>query len=214
MGDAIQPSHPLLSPSPPAHNPSQHQGLHITIYKIDSQWEFAVCIAVWLRKLKGFPCASAGKESTCNEGDLGSVPGLGRSPAEGKGYPLQYSGLENSVDYIVHGIAKSRTRLRDFHFQETQTGALYQPRRVRWGGRWEGISKGRGYMCTYGWFMLRFDGKQQNSVKQLFFNKKIKKYIMLKIIKDCNFKALSQKQESYICSWIKILLNNQNDFES
>ena len=62
--------------------------------------------------------------------------------------------------------------------------------------------------------MLRFDGKQQNSVKQLFFNKKIKKYIMLKIIKDCNFKALSQKQESYICSWIKILLNNQNDFES
>ena len=45
-----------------------------------------------------FPCGSAGKESTCNAGDLGSIPGLGRSPGEGKGYPLQYSGLENSMD--------------------------------------------------------------------------------------------------------------------
>ena len=45
----------------------------------------------------GFPGASAGKESACNAGDLGSVPGLGRSPGEGKGYPLQYSGLENSM---------------------------------------------------------------------------------------------------------------------
>ena len=55
----------------------------------------------------GFPCGSAGKESTCNAGDLGSVPGLGRSPGEGKGYPLQYSGLENSMDCIVHGVAES-----------------------------------------------------------------------------------------------------------
>ena len=58
--------------------------------------------------------------------------------------------------------------------QETQTGALYQPRGVGWGGRWEGGSKGRGYMYTYGWFMLKFDRKQQNSVKQSSFNKKIK----------------------------------------
>ena len=56
--------------------------------------------------------------------------------------------------------------------QETQTGALYQPRGVAWGERWEGGSKGRGYMYTYGWFMSRFDRKQQNSVKQLSFNKK------------------------------------------
>ena len=56
--------------------------------------------------------------------------------------------------------------------QETQTGALYQPRGVGWGGRPEGSSKGRGYMCTYGWFMLGFDRKQQNSVKWLLFNKK------------------------------------------
>ena len=49
---------------------------------------------------QGFPCVSAGKVSTCNVGDLGSIPGLGRSPGEGEGYPLQYSGLENSMDYI------------------------------------------------------------------------------------------------------------------
>ena len=64
----------------------------------------------------GLPCGSAGKESTCNAGDLGWIPGLGRSPSEGKGYPLQYSGLENSVDCIVHGVAKSQTRLNNFHY--------------------------------------------------------------------------------------------------
>ena len=53
----------------------------------------------------GFPCGSAGKESACNAGDLGSIPGLERSPWEGKGYPLQYSVLENSMDCIVHGVA-------------------------------------------------------------------------------------------------------------
>ena len=47
----------------------------------------------------GFPCASVGKESACSAGDLGSVPGLGRFPGEGKGYLLQYSGLENAMDY-------------------------------------------------------------------------------------------------------------------
>ena len=49
----------------------------------------------------GFPCGSAGKESACNAGDLGSIPGLGGSPGEGKGYQLQYSGLENSMDCIA-----------------------------------------------------------------------------------------------------------------
>ena len=63
-----------------------------------------------------FPCGSAGKESTLIAGDLGLIPGLGRSPGEGKGYPLQYSGLENSMDCIVHGVAKSWTQLSDFHF--------------------------------------------------------------------------------------------------
>ena len=57
----------------------------------------------------GFPCGSAGKEFACNARDLGSIPGLGRSPEEGNSYSLQYSGLENSMDCIVHGVSKSRT---------------------------------------------------------------------------------------------------------
>ena len=77
----------------------------------------------WIRKIHwrrerlptpvflGFPCGSAGKESSCNVGDLGSIPGWGRSPGEEKGYPLQCSGLENSMDYIVQGVAKSWTQL-------------------------------------------------------------------------------------------------------
>ena len=65
--------------------------------------------------LRGFPDSSVGKEFACNAGDPGSIPGLGRSPGEGQGYPLQCSGLENSMDCIVHGVVKSQTRLRDFH---------------------------------------------------------------------------------------------------
>ena len=64
----------------------------------------------------GLPSGSAGKESPCNVRDLGSIPGLGRSPGEGKCYPLQYSDLENSMDCIVRGVAKSRTRLSDLPF--------------------------------------------------------------------------------------------------
>ena len=81
--------------------------------------------------------------------------------------------------------------------QETQTGALYQPRGVGWGGRWEGSSKGRGYMYTCGWFTLRFDRKKkkQNSVKQLSFNKKIKQ----------NFFKNLKKEESSKLSAITLL---------
>ena len=64
----------------------------------------------------GFPGDSAGRESACNAGNLGSIPGLGRSPGEGKGSPLQYSGLENPMDYIVYGVTKSQTQLSNFHF--------------------------------------------------------------------------------------------------
>ena len=68
----------------------------------------------------GFPGGSDGKESACNAGDLGLSPGLGRSPGEGNGYPLQYSGLENSTDggawqATVHGVAESQTWLRNFY---------------------------------------------------------------------------------------------------
>ena len=67
---------------------------------------------------QGFPGGSAGKESTCNAGDLHSTPGLGRSPGEGNSYLLQFSGLENSMGCVVHGVTKSRTQLRDvpFHY--------------------------------------------------------------------------------------------------
>ena len=64
----------------------------------------------------GFSCSSAGKESARSAGDLGLIPGLGRSPGEGKGYPFQYSGLENSMDCTVYGVTKRRTQLRKFHF--------------------------------------------------------------------------------------------------
>ena len=68
--------------------------------------------------LVGFPNSSPGKESACNVGDLGSITGLGRSPREGNGYPLQYPGWENSMDCTVHG-SQSRTWLSDFHFTST-----------------------------------------------------------------------------------------------
>ena len=84
----------------------------------------------------GFPCVSAGKESACNVRDLGSIPGLGRFPGEGKGHPLQYSGLENSKDYIVHGVAKSQTRLSDFHFLlKIYTNKKWEDHKKR-GGEW------------------------------------------------------------------------------
>ena len=62
------------------------------------------------------PCGSTGKESAYNVGELGLIPELGRSPGERKGYPLQYSGLENSMDCIAQGVTKCRTQLSDFHF--------------------------------------------------------------------------------------------------
>ena len=139
VSDTIQWSHPLLSPSPPAFNLSQHRGFSLTIWRFTSGSQstgasasasvlpvnIQDCFPLGLTGLipllsKGlskvfpnttvqkhqffstqpscFPCDSVGKESTCNVGDLGSIPGLGRSPGEGKGYPLQYSDLENSMD--------------------------------------------------------------------------------------------------------------------
>ena len=82
------------------------------------------CLGLCFKGLLGFPCGSAGKESACNAGDLGSIPGLGRSLGEGKGYPLQYSGLENFMDCIFHGVTKSRTRLSDFHLHFFLQGTM------------------------------------------------------------------------------------------
>ena len=92
VGDAIQASYPLLSPSPPVFNLSQHQGLFLS--------------------------SSNGKESACNAGDMGLIPGSGGSHDEGNGYLLQYSCLENFMDRgawwaAVHGVTKSQTRLSE-----------------------------------------------------------------------------------------------------
>ena len=78
-----------------------------------SSFEKTRCICLGPHDL-GFPCGSAGKESTCNTGDLGPIRGLRRYP--GEGYPLQYSSLENPMDCIVYGVAKSWTQLSDTHF--------------------------------------------------------------------------------------------------
>ena len=75
----------------------------------------------------GFPYGSASKECACSTGDLGSSLGLGRSPGEGKGYPLQYSGLENSMYCIVHEVAKSQTQLSDFHVHTQIHTNIYNP---------------------------------------------------------------------------------------
>ena len=77
---------------------------HATVHEVTKSW-------TQLSNDSG----SDGKESACSAGDLGSIPGLGRTPGGGNGYPLQCSGLENSMDCIVHGVAKSQTQLSDFH---------------------------------------------------------------------------------------------------
>ena len=65
----------------------------------------------------GFPVVPAGKESACNMADLGSIPGLGRSPGEGNVYPLLYYSLENSMDCVAHGVTMNQTGLRNFQFE-------------------------------------------------------------------------------------------------
>ena len=85
----------------------------------------ALLLGMWDLPGSGFPGGSAGKESACKAGDLGSTPGLGRSPGEGKGYPLRYSGLENSLGCVVRGVAKSWTGLSDFRFTPALAGDFF-----------------------------------------------------------------------------------------
>ena len=80
----------------------------------------------------GLPGGSAGKGSVCNVGDLGSIAGLGRFLGEENSYLLQYTGLENSIDCIVRGVAKSQTRLSDFPFTSLHlTGSFIFPNTAR-----------------------------------------------------------------------------------
>ena len=75
----------------------------------------------------GFPDGSDGKESACSEGDLGLSPRLGRSSGEGNSYPFQYSGLENAMDYTVHGVAKSQTERLSLSLMSEETEANRTP---------------------------------------------------------------------------------------
>ena len=99
-------------------------------------WRAAVYgVAQSLTRLKRLSSSSRwlnGKEPTCNAGDTGLISGLGRSPGEGKAYPFQYSGLENSMDYIVHGVTKSWTRLSDsLHYAPSLLGNLCLDRKLK-----------------------------------------------------------------------------------
>ena len=96
-------------PGSSAHGIFQARVVHNSSYLMTLPRKIFNLLTISSYLYSGFPCGSSGKESACNVGDLGSIPGLGRSPGEGKGCPLQYSGLENSMDYIVHGVAKNRT---------------------------------------------------------------------------------------------------------
>ena len=89
-------------------NPNGNYGLGVMVMCLHRLIDYSKCTPL-VRGVDNGAGGSAGKESTCNVGDLSLIPGLGRSRGEGNGYPLQYSGLENSVDCIVHGFTKSRT---------------------------------------------------------------------------------------------------------
>ena len=88
----------------------------------------------------GFPCGSAGKESTCSVGDLGLIPGLGGYPGEGKVYSLQYSALENSMDCMVHGVIKNWTWLATFWRRQWQPTAVLLPGKSHGRKSWVGCS--------------------------------------------------------------------------
>ena len=101
-------------------------------------------------KMRAFPGGSAGKESTYNARDLGLIPGLGRYPGEGKGYPLQYFGMENSINCLVYGAAKSRTRLSNLHFTSLN------------------FTSARQY--TFSWYFSSLISKERNNCFMLTFN--------------------------------------------
>ena len=122
------------------HCPFEEKGYNSLLVLRMGLWNFWIrkrrSLVTFLKKKNGLPDGSDGKQVTCNAADLGLIPGLGRSPGEGNGYPLQYSCLENPMDREaqqakVHGIAKSRTRLSDFHIKERNRGRKCQKSKIK-----------------------------------------------------------------------------------
>ena len=121
----------------------------------------------------GFRPGSTSKEFAGNAGDLGSIPGLGRSPGEGNSYPLQYSDLENSMDYS-NGVAKSQTGLRDFHSHPVIGGA-------------EKASKVKGSIATWGCQRVGRKGGRR-------WRKKGRNSWRFRIIKEAGLEAFCREQ--------------------
>ena len=86
---------------------------------------YHICVCIIIYCILSFPRGSAGKESACYVGDLGSIPGLGRFLGEGKGYTLQYAGLENSMNCIVHGVTKSQTERLSLSFSLSRFSCVW-----------------------------------------------------------------------------------------
>ena len=106
----VEPQHCSCSQVHAAGDNGNHEAALLTDNVL--KWSFFLWWHTFPLPLWCFPGGSAGKESTCNEGDLGLIPGLGKYPGEGKGYALQYPGLENSMNCIDHGIEESDTNER------------------------------------------------------------------------------------------------------
>ena len=128
VGDVIQPSHPLSSPSPPAPSPSQHQSFPMSqLFAWGGQSTGVSAFASFLPK--NFPGGSDGRASVYNAGDLGSIPGLGRYQGEGNGNPrqdycLEIPWTEEPGRLQAHGVAKSQTQLSDFTFTSKEHQGL------------------------------------------------------------------------------------------
>ena len=103
-------------------------------FSVDGWSSVPSLLFTWAQTMVGASLVAQIKASACNEGDLGSIPGSGGSPGEGKGYPLQYSGLENSMDYTVHRVTKSGTRLSDFHFTVQKNSGTLRGNSGSWFG--------------------------------------------------------------------------------
>ena len=143
----------------------------------------------------GFLCGSAGKEFTCNSGEVCSISGLGRSPGEGKGYPLQYFGLENSME-----VAKSQTWLSGFHFTW-----LYN--NFRWRGLWSSSALSGVWLPVSNWHHLLCVGSalwtpivRQSHYPLLPKDIRVENMVLYKLL-YINFSLAGADRNTRVSSW-------------